>query len=78
MFITQNLGCVEKTHNFYNDEEEEDQSLMIALRQAWVRSVSQWRRPGVEFGGDGKNFRGQRFLNNVFFEKYFHFGGQSF
>src|SRR6218665_61323 len=27
----------------------------------------QWRRPGAEFGGDGKIFRGPRFLNDVLF-----------
>src|SRR6218665_3388438 len=29
----------------------------------------QWRRPGAEFGRDGKIFRGSRFLNDVFSEK---------
>ena len=26
----------------------------------------QWRRPGAEFGGGGKIFRGTRFLNDFF------------
>ncbi len=40
--------------------------------------ISQWRRPGAEFGGDGKIFRGPRFLNDVFFGKNFHFHAQNF
>ena len=32
----------------------------------------QWRRPGAEFGGDGKIFRGPRFLNDISFGKKFH------
>src|SRR6218665_568359 len=33
----------------------------------------QWRRPGAEFWGDGKFFRGPRFLNDVFSEKISNF-----
>ena len=33
---------------------------------AWIK---QWRRPGAGFGGRRKNFRGPRFLNDVFSEK---------
>src|SRR6218665_2943683 len=32
---------------------------------------SQRRRPGAEFGGDGKTFRGPRFLNDDFFLQKF-------
>src|SRR6218665_4036876 len=31
-----------------------------------VTGYLQWRRPGAEFGGDGKFFRGPRFLNYGF------------
>src|SRR6218665_2997477 len=37
---------------------------------------TQWRRPGAEFGGDGKFFRGPKFLNEVFFGKKFRFSRQ--
>src|SRR6218665_3517200 len=41
-------------------------------------TIYQWRRPGAEFGGDGKISRGPRFLNDVFFGKNVHFHGQNF
>src|SRR6218665_2723603 len=39
------------------------------LTSSSIFSLAQWRRPGAEFGGDGKFFRGPRFLNDVFRRK---------
>ena len=39
---------------------------------------AQWRRPGAEFGGDGKMFRGPRFLNDVFLGKNSIFTAKNF
>ena len=36
------------------------------------------KRPGAEFGGDGKNFRGPRFLNDVFSGKNGPFSSPKF
>src|SRR6218665_3653520 len=38
----------------------------------------QWRRPGAKFGGDGKIFRGPRFLNDVLFGIKFPFSRLKF
>ena len=48
------------------------------IRSNYYRPIYQWRRPGVEFGGDGKNFHNPRFLNDAFFGKNFHLQGKHF
>src|SRR6218665_2092020 len=43
-----------------------------------LKHNSQRRRPGAEFGGDGKKFRRPRFLNDNFFRKNFSFSRPKF
>ena len=53
-------------------------NLYSATAIMFKEHVTQRRRPGADFGGDGIFFRGPRFLKYVFFRKNFHFHAQNF